>query len=130
LTHNRDSFREGVTGFRNARDWTKEQRDAAIEHASATANVTTHEAVLSTTAADPYLMSFTSESPVSAQIESYASEIVHQGSDTSTDRGLEAGPASIRDDACLQPLWPDFKNYEIQTPESGFVRGHSVPKDP
>jgi len=38
MTGNAESFRQGVTAFRNARDWTKEQRDEAIKLANERAN--------------------------------------------------------------------------------------------
>ena len=38
LTGNVNTFRQGVTAYRNARDWTKEQRDEAIERANERAN--------------------------------------------------------------------------------------------
>ncbi|MCJ1433543.1 hypothetical protein MMC27_002906 [Xylographa pallens] len=34
MTGNPETFRQGATAFRNARDWTKEQRDQAIEKAN------------------------------------------------------------------------------------------------
>ncbi|KAG5994855.1 hypothetical protein E4U43_003165 [Claviceps pusilla] len=34
LTGNADAFRQGASAFRNARDWAKEQRDAAIQQAN------------------------------------------------------------------------------------------------
>jgi hypothetical protein len=34
MTDNRDAFRDGATAFRNARDWTEEQRNEAIKRAN------------------------------------------------------------------------------------------------
>ena len=38
MTGNADTFRQGATAYRNARDWTKEQRDEAIKRANERAN--------------------------------------------------------------------------------------------
>ena len=38
MTHNQEIFRQGATAYRNARDWTREQRDKAIERANKRAN--------------------------------------------------------------------------------------------
>jgi hypothetical protein len=38
MTGNAESFRQGVTAFRNAGDWAKEQRDKAIEQANERVN--------------------------------------------------------------------------------------------
>ncbi|KAG9228475.1 hypothetical protein BJ875DRAFT_508482 [Amylocarpus encephaloides] len=38
MTGNAETFRRGATAFRNARDWTKEQRDEAIRYANDRAN--------------------------------------------------------------------------------------------
>ena len=38
MTGNLDTFRQGATAYRNARDWTKEQRDEAIRRANERAN--------------------------------------------------------------------------------------------
>ena len=34
MTDTAETFRQGVTAYRNARDWTKEQRDEAIKQAN------------------------------------------------------------------------------------------------
>lgn len=38
MTHNLDTFRQGMAAFRNGVDWTEAKRNAAIEHAKAVAN--------------------------------------------------------------------------------------------
>jgi hypothetical protein len=38
MTDSAETFRKGVTAYRNARDWAKEQRDKAIEEANERAN--------------------------------------------------------------------------------------------
>jgi hypothetical protein len=38
MTSDLETFRKGATAYRNARDWTKEQRDKAIERANVRAN--------------------------------------------------------------------------------------------
>ena len=38
MTGNAETFRQGVTAYRNARDWTKEQRDEAINQANERVN--------------------------------------------------------------------------------------------
>lgn len=38
MTHNQETFRQGATAYRNARDWTREQRDEAIERANKRVN--------------------------------------------------------------------------------------------
>ncbi|PVH68989.1 hypothetical protein DL98DRAFT_522428 [Cadophora sp. DSE1049] len=43
LTNNPDTFRQGVTAFRNARDWAQEQRDALINAANRKARSTNPE---------------------------------------------------------------------------------------
>ena len=115
MTHNRDTLRQGMTAFRNGVDWAGKQRNAAIEHAKAVANGVTSpndndtddeegevnagedsddlddednnkEDELITTAVNPILSSFTSESPFSVgQTSSRRSRTAHQESDTSAD---------------------------------------------
>lgn len=43
MTHNQESFRQGATAYRNARDWTREQRDEAIERANKRVNDSQNE---------------------------------------------------------------------------------------
>ena len=43
MTGNRESFRQGVTAFRNGVDWAEKQRNAAIKHAQAVANRVTND---------------------------------------------------------------------------------------
>lgn len=38
MTHNQEIFRQGAIAYRNARDWTREQRDEAIERANTRVN--------------------------------------------------------------------------------------------
>ena len=79
LTRNRKTFLEGMTAFRNAEEWTKAQRNAAIEHANLVVNrVDTageeednREDVLTADVANDSIgNSFTSQSPLSAQMTS------------------------------------------------------------
>lgn len=38
MTHNADTLRQGITAFRNAQEWTEDQRNTAIDHANAVWN--------------------------------------------------------------------------------------------
>lgn len=97
LTGNLDSFRQGATAFRNARDWAKEQRDKAIAQANEIANDTPEEALTTTTPDEPSLVSFTSGSPESIQEPSYTSQTVGQGSETSIDElAVDVNPPAKR----------------------------------
>jgi len=77
MTGNRNTFLEGATWFRNARDWAKEKRDDFI--ALANERVDEEEASLPD---EPYLTSFTASSQNELSI---TSNTTHQGSGSSTD---------------------------------------------
>ena len=79
LTGDRERFLEGMTAFRNAEEWTKAQRNAAIEHANLVASsVDTDDEdndnregdLTADVATDSIVNSFTSQSPFSAQMTS------------------------------------------------------------
>ena len=81
MTDNRETFRQGMTAFRNGVEWAEKQRNAAIEHATAVANGvispddddtdgeggnnadedSDEEDKMTATAVDPILRSFTTE---------------------------------------------------------------------
>lgn len=102
MTGNAETFRQGATAFRNARDWTKEQRDEAIRYANDRANDIcsrtpasstlvssfTTEASTLVAATSPIVTSDSqSQQPLTTQIETpCSSETVHQESETSTDK--------------------------------------------
>ena len=79
LIGDRKTLLEGMTAFRNAEEWTKAQRDAAIEHANSFAhdintdgedNDNTEDELTADVAADSIVNSLTSRSPFSAQLTS------------------------------------------------------------
>jgi len=77
MTGNRNTFLEGATWFRNARDWAKEKRDDFI--ALANERVDGEEAP---SPDEPYLASFTASSQNELSI---TSNTTHQDSESSTD---------------------------------------------
>ena len=76
MTGNRNTFLEGATWFRNARDWAKEQRDEFI----ARANERADEEEEASSTDEPFLTSFTASSQ-----NELTSNTTHQDSGSSTD---------------------------------------------
>jgi hypothetical protein len=107
MTGNLDTFRQRATAYRNARDWTKEQRDDAIARANKRAN-DSQAGALAVDASDFSLItSFASE----ASLEPYKIEPLCQESQTSlnedSDTGtstdelaLDSGPPKKRSTSC------------------------------
>ncbi|KAL8858957.1 MAG: hypothetical protein Q9198_010659, partial [Flavoplaca austrocitrina] len=79
MTSDPETFRKGATAFRNARDWTKEQRDEAIARANEKANAEFPRA----TAAQPTSLSVVSSFVSEASLEPYTIESLTQESQTS-----------------------------------------------
>jgi hypothetical protein len=103
MTSDPDTFRQGASWFRNARDWAKEQRDGAIARANERAN-DSQAGALAVDASDfSEITSFASE----ASLEPYEIEPLTQESrtslnedsntETSTDElALDSGPPTKR----------------------------------
>jgi hypothetical protein len=99
MTGNVETFRQGATAFRNAGDWTKEQRDDAIRCANNKSNdiprttptgptlassFTTEVSTLVATTSLGITPESQSQESLATQIEAfYTSEPTHQGSETS-----------------------------------------------
>lgn len=80
MTGNAESFRQGATAFRNARDWSKEQRDDAIKRANKRAN----NSQVGTLAVDASGVSgFTTDAPLD---ETYTIEALSQDSQSSLNK--------------------------------------------
>jgi hypothetical protein len=78
MTGNAETFRQGATAYRNARDWTKEQRDQAIKRANERAN----DSQVGTLAGFSGVSSFTTGASLD---ETYIIEALSQESNTSAD---------------------------------------------
>lgn len=100
MTDTADTFRQGATAFRNARDWTKEQRDEAISQANErvsdipsttptsstlASSFTTEASTFVATSLSIAAESQSQESPTTQIEASYTSETTHQESETSAD---------------------------------------------
>jgi len=101
MTDTADTFRQGATAFRNARDWKMERRDEAIKYANNKANdlpsttptgsalessfTTEVSTLVATTSLSIATESQSQESPATQIEASYTSETAHQESETSTD---------------------------------------------
>jgi hypothetical protein len=79
MTRNRETFCEGATAYRNARDWTKEQRDEAIRRENERANDSQVETLAVDTSDFSLITSFASE----ASLEPYEIEPLTHESRTS-----------------------------------------------
>lgn len=112
MTNNPETFRQGATAFRNARDWTKELRDEIIRQANEktdeiSSTVPTDSALISSfttevstvTAASSLSTGAESQSQESytTPIEAYASARIHQESETSADElAIDINPSAKR----------------------------------
>lgn len=112
MTDTADIFRQGATAFRNARDWTKKQRDEAISQANERVNdipsttstsstlassFTTEVSTLVATSLSIAAESQSQESPTTQIEASYTSETTHQESETSADElAIDVNPPAKR----------------------------------
>lgn len=87
MTHNRETFREGATLYRNARDWTKEQRDEAIRRANKRAN----DSQVRTLAVDASLGGVSSFPTEASLDQAYTIETLSQKSHTSLNCSAGSG---------------------------------------
>lgn len=87
MTHNRETFREGATVYRNARDWTKEQRDKAIRRANERAN----DSQVRTLAVDASLGGVSSFPTEASLDQAYTIETLSQKSHTSLNCSAGSG---------------------------------------
>lgn len=81
MTGNAETFRQGATAYRNARDWTKEQRDEAIKRANERAN----DGQVGTLAVDAGFSGVSSSTTGASLDESYTIEALSQESNTTAD---------------------------------------------
>lgn len=113
MTGNAETFRQGATAFRNARDWTKEQRDEAIRYANDRVNnipsttptgsvmassfTTEVSTLVAATSVSIAAESQSQESPT-MQIEAYyTNETTYQESETSADElAIDVNPPAKR----------------------------------
>ena len=82
MTHNRETFRQGATVYRNARDWTKEQRDEAIKQTNERA-FDSQSGTLSAEASFSRAFSFTTGASLD---ETYTTEALSQESPVSLNK--------------------------------------------
>ena len=80
MTHSQKTFHEGATAYRNARDWTKEQRDEAIKQANERA-ADSQVRTLATGASFSRVSSFTNGEPLSQESQTS----LKKGSTTTAD---------------------------------------------
>ncbi|KAF7506317.1 hypothetical protein GJ744_011890 [Endocarpon pusillum] len=93
MTDTADTFRQGATAFRNARDWTKKQRDKAIRRANERA-LDSQIGTLATDASFSRAVSFTASAP--SQIS------LNKGSNTTADSPeLETSTDELASDYAL-----------------------------
>ena len=81
MTGNAETFRQGATAYRNARDWAKERRDEAIKRANERAN-DSQVGPLAVDASFGGVFSFTTEASLN---ETYTIEALSQESNTTAD---------------------------------------------
>ena len=81
MTGNAEAFRQGATAYRNARDWTKEQRDEAIKRANKRAN-DSQVGTLAVDASFGEVSNFTTDASLD---ETYTIEALSQESNTTAD---------------------------------------------
>jgi hypothetical protein len=95
MTDTAETFRDGATAFRNARDWTEEQRNEAIKRADERAN-NVYGGQPATASTDSTLLpSFTTE--VSAPVSATSLQVARQESETSMDElASDANPPAKR----------------------------------
>ena len=113
MTDTADTFRQGATAFRNARDWTKERRDEAIGYANDRANdlrsttptgfapassfTTEVSTPIGATSISIAAESQSEESPTTQIDAFYAGETAHQELETSTDEPpIDVNPPAKR----------------------------------
>lgn len=112
MTGNAETFRQGATAFRNARDWTKEQRDEAIKYvndktnhtpsatptgSALTSSFTIKVSTLVATTALGVNPKSQSQESLTTQIEAYTSETSHQESETSAEElAIDVNPPAKR----------------------------------
>lgn len=105
LTHNRETFRQGATAYRNAPDWTKEQRDRAIRRANERANHSQVEA-LAVDASFGGFSSFTTEESLD---EAYTMETLSQESRTSLNEGSNINADPPESETSTDELAIDYR---------------------
>jgi len=113
MTGNAETFRQGAAAFRNARDWTKEQRHEAIRHANDRANdirsttptgsalassfTTEASTLVAATSLSIAAESQSQESPTTQIEASYTNETAYQESETSADElAINVNPPAKR----------------------------------
>jgi hypothetical protein len=98
MTSDSETFRKGATAFRNARDWTKEQRDEAIKMANERVNnrpPTNSTLASSFTTVVSTLVATTSLGTGESQSQEFLT--THQESETSTDElAIDVNPPAKR----------------------------------
>ncbi|KAL8932935.1 MAG: hypothetical protein Q9211_006046 [Gyalolechia sp. 1 TL-2023] len=81
MTGNAKTFRQGATAYRNARDWTKAQRDEAIKRA----NKRARDSQVETVAMDASVAGVASFTTDASRDETYTVEALSQESNTTAD---------------------------------------------
>ena len=131
MTHNPDRFREGAAAFRNARDWAKEQRDAAIALANEKARANYEDTHAEQPALNPNVSlaadlssdSDTSEdegpAPAELYTTSFAVNTAAQDSDDSSqyEPALEYHPPAKRQPS-MSPQQAQNKRQQLSPPTS------------
>jgi hypothetical protein len=94
MTSDPETFRKGATAYRNARDWTKEQRDEAIRRANERVN-DSQVGTLAVDASFGGISSFTTEASLD---EAYTIEALSQESRTSLNEESETSTDELASD--------------------------------
>ena len=105
MTGNLDTFRQGATAYRNARDWTKEQRDEAIRRANERAN-DSQVGTLAVDASFGGVSSFTTEASLD---EASTIKALSQESQTSLNEGSNIIADLQESETSTDELASDYK---------------------
>jgi hypothetical protein len=105
MTGNLDTFRQGATAYRNARNWTKEQRDEAIRRANERANDSQVE-TLAIDASFSGVSSFTTEASLD---EASTIKALSQESQTSLNEGSKITADLQESETSTDELASDYK---------------------
>ncbi|KAF1936881.1 hypothetical protein EJ02DRAFT_413226 [Clathrospora elynae] len=130
LTGNLKACRDGLSAYRNGRDWCKEQRDEAIRQANERANPIEAEAPTGDAAASPALSFVTAVSETEANTMSQESWTSLDGdsdgseeSDSSEDLTVHTFPAKRRNKHLKQTR--KRRNADVTAEQSETVPAHS-----
>ena len=105
MTNTAETFRQGATAYRNARDWTKEQRDEAIRRANEAADGNQ----VGTLAVDASLSGVPSCTTGASQDETYTTKALSQESQTSLNKDSNTTADPLESESSTDELALDYK---------------------